>query len=65
GQWEHWLLYLHPLQAPLLLLRAAFVPVEGWQVVYSVTYGVACVALAYLWSRQAFARFVVAGGRSR
>ncbi|MBA2572144.1 MAG: ABC transporter permease [Gemmatimonadetes bacterium] len=64
GQWEHWLLYLHPLQAPLLLLRAAFVPVEGWQVVYSVTYGGACVALAYLWSRQAFAHFVVAGGSS-
>lgn len=58
--WEHWLLYLHPLQGVLLLLRAAFAPVEGWQVVYGALYAAAWIGLAFAWSRRTFVRFVTA-----
>ncbi len=37
--WQSWLLYVHPLSAPLVLLRAAFTPVAAWQIVSSVIYG--------------------------
>src|SRR5438034_593057 len=30
----HWLLYLHPISAPLALIRAAFEPAMSWQVWY-------------------------------
>jgi fluoroquinolone transport system permease protein len=36
GLWESWLYYLHPMQGPLLLLSAAFQPVETWQWIYSL-----------------------------
>ena len=61
GQWEHGLLYLHPLQAPLVMLRAAFEPVPAWQLIYSIGYGGASITLAYIWSRRAFVHFVIAG----
>jgi fluoroquinolone transport system permease protein len=54
------LVYLHPVQAPLVLLRAAFQPVDAWQMVYGVLYAGLWVGLVYLLSRRAFLRFVVA-----
>jgi fluoroquinolone transport system permease protein len=59
GLWQSWLFYLHPIQAPLLLLRAAFKPVAAWQLVYGVLYGVLWIGLMYLASRRAFDRFVI------
>jgi fluoroquinolone transport system permease protein len=58
------LFYLHPVQALLLLLRAAFVPLELWQLGYAVAYSSFWIALAYLWCERTFRRFVVvkAGG---
>lgn len=43
--WESWVLYLHPVQAPLLLMRAAFEPVAVWQIVYGLGYGALWVGL--------------------
>lgn len=38
GLGESWLFYLHPLQAPLLLTKAAFQPIATWQWLYGVLY---------------------------
>lgn len=52
--WDHWLLYLHPLQAPLVLLRAGVEPAAPWQVLYGLGYGGLWLWLA---ARIALARF--------
>jgi fluoroquinolone transport system permease protein len=59
GIWPSPLWYLWPTQAHLLLLTAGFEHVPGWQLAYAALYSAATVALAYLWSRRAFDRFVV------
>lgn len=59
GRWEHWLLYLHPLQAPLVLMQAAFEAVETWQVVYGVLYAILWIGLMYRFSQHAFLHFIV------
>jgi fluoroquinolone transport system permease protein len=58
--WDHWLLYLHPLQGALLVMRAAFGAVPAWQLAYGVLYPAVWIGLAGLWSGRAFRRFVVA-----
>jgi len=60
-QWNTWLLYLHPLQATLLLAQSAFQPVARWQAVYGVMYSVLWIGLLAHFSRRAFVRFIVAG----
>ncbi len=60
-QWDTWLLYLHPMQATLLLAQSAFHPVARWQTIYGVLYsGIWIVFLAHF-SRRAFRRFIIAG----
>jgi fluoroquinolone transport system permease protein len=59
GQWRPWILYLHPLTAPLLLVEAAFEPVAWWQVVYGLAYSLIWVAVLYLASRHAFRRWIL------
>jgi fluoroquinolone transport system permease protein len=65
GRWETWLVYVHPLQPALVVMRAAFEPVEGWQMMYGLAYGGLWIGLLATWSRRDFLRFVVAraGGR--
>ncbi len=53
------LFYLHPMQAPLMLLRAAFMPVEAWQLAYGIGYSLLWVGIFFVLARRAFARFVV------
>lgn len=60
GVWESPLFYLHPMQAPLLLMKAAFEPVRSGLLLYGALYGLAWIAPLFLWSRGAFARFIVA-----
>jgi fluoroquinolone transport system permease protein len=60
GIWPSWLFYLHPMQAALLLLRAAFGPIEAWQWLYAVGYGLVWAAGAYVICRRAFDRHVIA-----
>jgi len=59
GLWESGLFYLHPLQAPLLLMKAAFQPVQGWQMVYGFTYSAVWIIPVFLWSKRSFHSFVV------
>lgn len=53
------LMLLHPIQAPLALIEAAFGPVPGWQIGYGLLYGTLWLALAFSYSRRAFYRFVI------
>lgn len=59
GLWTSPLIYLHPMQAALLLLKAAFQPVAAWQLAYGILYGALWIGLAYEWSRRVFYRFVI------
>jgi fluoroquinolone transport system permease protein len=59
GVWTHPLLYLLPSQAAILLLRAAFLPVERWQLGYGVVYLVAWVLLLARLARPAFDRQIL------
>jgi fluoroquinolone transport system permease protein len=59
GQWRPWILYLHPLAAPLLLVEAAFVAIPPWQITYAIGYSLAWTILLYLASRFAFRCWVI------
>ena len=59
GIWEEWPLYLHPIQAPLVLLEAAFRPVSGAEIVYGVLYAVLWIGLTFVLCLRAFHRFVI------
>ena len=63
--WPHWVLYLVPSQAPLLLLKAGFVPLESWQLAYAAAYSLLWTALFWRWAARSFQRFVIRkeGGR--
>jgi fluoroquinolone transport system permease protein len=52
--------YLHPLQAPLVLVRAAFQPVAAWQLLYGLGYSAVWIGLLYHASQRTFLRFIVA-----
>jgi fluoroquinolone transport system permease protein len=62
--WDSPLLYLHPLQGPMLLMRAAFAPADTWQLVYSALASVLWLGAGAWLSQRSFQRFVVgrAGG---
>lgn len=60
GLWTTRLTFLHPFQAPLVILRGAFVPLEVWEWVYGIGYAGAWIGVGFLWSRRAFRRFVIA-----
>jgi fluoroquinolone transport system permease protein len=60
GLWEGWLVYLHPVQAPLVLLEAAFRPVPAREVAYGLLYGTLWVVPMAAWGLRTFGRFVVA-----
>ena len=65
GLWETSLMYLHPFQAPLVLLKGAFYSLETWEWAYGVSYGALWTGLGWLWSRRVFRRFVVAAAGTR
>lgn len=58
--WRSWVMFLHPLQAPLVLMQAAFEPLPAWQMVYGVLYSLLWVGIVYALSQRAFHRFVIA-----
>lgn len=60
SHWDHWLLYLLPMQAPLVMMQAAFHPVAAWQLFYGVVYAGLWIGLMYFWSQRAFARYITA-----
>ena len=57
--WDTWLLFVHPLSAPLALLAGAFGPIPPWQYVYGVLYALLWVGLLLAVSRRSFERLVV------
>ncbi len=65
GIWDSWLLYLHPIQAPLVLIRAAFEPTSVWEWVYGLAYSGLAVGVLFRWSQRAFGRFIIAGEGAR
>lgn len=60
GYFEGWWHYLHPMMGPLLLMKAAFQPIETWQWFYGVVYPLIWIAPLFVWSRRAFYRFIIA-----
>jgi fluoroquinolone transport system permease protein len=58
--WDHWALYLHPMQPAVVLMRAAFAPAIPWQLVYGAAGSALWIAGGYLLARHSFERFVVA-----
>ena len=57
--WDTWLLFVHPLSAPLALLAGAFGPIPPWQYVYGVLYALLWVGVLLAVSRRSFERLVV------
>ncbi len=54
-----WLIYLHPIHALLLLMKAAFEPIAAWQLGYGLFYSLAWIGLTYRWCKGAFYHFVI------
>ncbi len=61
GGWRHGLLYLHPVEAPLALLQAAFGPATAGERLYGVLASSLWIDLTYGLAWRAFHRFVVGG----
>lgn len=61
GLWPNPVLYVFPIQGPLLLLGAAFdqVALAGWQVLYAVVYPVLCLVALWRAARILFDRYVI------
>lgn len=59
GVADHWLFWLHPLQAPVILLKGAFTGVPAWQIVYGIVYGAFWAGILFLASLHVFQRFVI------
>ena len=65
GVWETPLMYLHPFQAPLVLLKGAFGRLDMWEWVYAVAYSAVWIAILFRLNQRAFSRFIVAGEGAR
>ncbi len=48
-----------PTSAPVMLMWAAWFPVESWQVVYGFVYSLVLIAGLYRWARLAFHKHIV------
>lgn len=57
--WRTWIMFLHPLQGILLLLKAAFMSAPVWQIVYGILYSVLWTVIAMWVSLRVFHRFIV------
>ncbi|AKS35670.1 hypothetical protein [Mycolicibacterium goodii] len=61
GVWTHPVLYVAPMQGPMLLLAAAFdqSTLSGWQILYAVAYPSACLVVLWWVARVMFGHYVV------
>lgn len=59
--WPTPLFYLWPSMPPLLLAKAAFLGVDGFQIIYAVVYGLLIVGITLYGASQAIDRYVVRG----
>ena len=60
GMWSSPLLYLHPMHASLVLLRAGFVDTSSAELAFAFFAAIVWTALAFVLCLQGFHRFVVA-----
>jgi fluoroquinolone transport system permease protein len=65
GVWTNAIFYLFPTQPYLILLRAVTRDVPLWQLVYGVAGGALSLALAYVWARRRYERFICGGRGGR
>lgn len=54
--WDFWPIYMHPLQAPLVLLQAAVAPVPPWQIAYGLLYSTLWIFLTGRWACRVYER---------
>ena len=59
GLWTSPLLYVHPVQATLLLLKGAFQPIAAWQIGYGIIYATIWIGLLFRVSQRIFYRFII------
>ena len=59
ANWQHWLLYLHPVQAMLTLIAGGWEPLPWWLTVYCLIYSFVWIAVLARLSLRAFQRFVI------
>lgn len=59
GFWPSPLFYLHPVQPPLMLLRAAFAPLAGWQIAYGFLGSAVWLVAGFVLAKRLFKKFVV------
>lgn len=57
--WRNPVMFLHPLQAILILLQGAFTSIPTWQIVYGFGYSILWIGIAMYFSLRAFHKFVV------
>jgi fluoroquinolone transport system permease protein len=58
GLYQTPLVYLHPVQAALVLLKGAFQPISAWEWLYGLGYSTAAIAVLVWLCRRAFRQFV-------
>ena len=63
--WRHWVMFIHPLQAILILIQSAFTSLPAWQIVYGIGYALLWTGIAMSASLRMFHRFVVTKEGSR
>jgi len=57
--WRSSWIFLHPLQAPLILMQSAFEKIPSLQIAYGLGYSLLWIAIAYSLAQRAYHRFVV------
>ncbi len=56
---DSFLFYLWPTQPPLLLMKAAFIPLETWEYVYAIIGSMVILGGMFRWAQGAFRKFIV------
>jgi fluoroquinolone transport system permease protein len=57
--WRNPIMFIHPLQAILILIQGSFASVPTWQIVYGISYSILWTGIALYFSLRAFHKFVV------
>jgi fluoroquinolone transport system permease protein len=57
--WPTKWMYLHPMQAPLTLMQAAFEPLPFWQILYGIFYSLLWIAIGWMIVQRTYHNFVV------
>jgi len=63
GLSDHWLFFLFPTQASLILLTGIFEPLPLWKAAYAFVMLSFAIAVCYYLAKRQFATHIIAGGR--